>query len=74
MTTIVGILTFMSMINFFVLSLVEYEKKFMTLGPVSSPGIALYLEIDGCFIYTHTLKTFKAYVVCTKKTVSMKMV
>ena len=32
MPTIVGILTFMSRINF-VLSGVEYEKKFITLGP-----------------------------------------
>ena len=30
---IVGILTFMSRINF-VLSLVKYEKSFITLGPV----------------------------------------
>ena len=33
MPTIVGILTFMSRINF-VLSCVEYEKSFITLGPV----------------------------------------
>ena len=32
MTTIVGILTFMSRINF-MLSRVEYEKSFITLGP-----------------------------------------
>ena len=32
MPTIVGILTFMSRINF-VLSLVEHEKSFTTLGP-----------------------------------------
>ena len=32
MPTLVGILTFMSRINF-VLSRVEYEKSFITLGP-----------------------------------------
>ena len=34
MPTIVGILTFMSRVNF-VLSLVEHEKSFITLGPGS---------------------------------------
>ena len=36
--TIVGILTFMSMTNF-VLSLVEHEKSFITLGPAGVPFI-----------------------------------
>ena len=35
MPTVVGILTFMSRINF-KLSLVEHEKSFITSGPVSS--------------------------------------
>ena len=36
MPTIVGILTFMNMTNF-VLSWVEHEKSFMTLGPGRCP-------------------------------------
>ena len=38
MLTIVGILTFMSMINF-VLSQVVHEKSFITLGPALSSAI-----------------------------------
>ena len=49
MPTIVGILTFMSRINF-LLSRVEYEKSFMTLGPV----VAASMNYQG---YTKNVKS-----------------
>ena len=49
MPTIVGILTFMSRINFD-LSWVEHEKSFITLGPE--------LQVNTIFLQTKTLKVW----------------
>ena len=45
MPTIVGILTFMSRINF-VLSWVEYEKSFITLRPAALQVVIEYTYIN----------------------------
>ena len=64
MPTIVGILTFMSRINF-VLSCVEHEKSFITSGPENSTVQSLYntphyntdLDITHCHVFGPKLFT-----------------
>ena len=51
MPTIVGILTFMSRINF-VLSKVEHEKSFITSGPGTDPHSLLMLKHKSLFSRT----------------------
>ena len=56
MPTIVGILTFMSRVNF-VLSLVEHKKSFITLGP--GPGDGLEKFVQSCVACT-VVRFFKS--------------
>ena len=61
LTIVVGILTFMSMINF-MLSSVEHGKSFITLRPGSTfPTVQQILELSPSKIVILNLKTLKAW-------------
>ena len=64
MPTIVGILTFMSKINF-VLSWVEHGKSFITSGP-GFLATYVYAHAILCFLYAHAILCFLyAHAICT---------